>query len=598
MKKIISIILCILTIASCFVFSTSAEESEYKDVSAESLLKCSTQWNSWSAPKYTIDKSIVNDRVAVRGYKFWRSDYGRNPAFNQNDVWIEYRYKEYKEIDTIDIYVERKVANKYVLEVLVMGEWVKFDAVTDANAPSYVEDGKTYNDVAVISFDIDKMFGELKAKYPDDYGHLPDGNLTTKKFRFKLVYSDQWNPPIFYETVVMAKKGEVPALDVPDDAELSTNAALSGHMYASTSLKSPARYPFFAADNTTSNFWQAAEASSNEWIKSEFDKPYDLSKLEIDFGGITTDKDNTFDVEIKLLGADGTWTTHSTKTGVKTTSKFETGKITVFEAASDADVLKNIRGVQLVFTNMAAGSSAAVNEITATIANEGKCIFLAGWMTSDRKEAVANGNIAVYGDAYASSTFDYVGISEPQYINDGQILAASYAWYAGYLSSGEHCGVVLNSPAGKASVTKVVLNFNDIITYEHVNSDWTRENKILGDYVIGFEIQAKQADGTFKKVAEGSSYDPTSKSYIVAFDFKEPVVTDDIRVVFTSNDSGFAYLKELEVYASDVPYGDATTNGYCTYPTQRKVANATKNFATPFVQYRAAFMNLISPVSK
>lgn len=597
MKKIIAMILCILTLISCFVFNASAEEEEeYQDISKESLLDCSTQWNYYSAPKYTIDGKIEG---AITGYEFWRSDYSRNENFNINDVWIEYRYKEYKEIDTITLYVHRYETHRqqYILKVMVMGRWIEFPAVLTKGAPAYTNSkGKEYPESAVLTFDISEMVKKLKQDHPGEYDYLEGENLTTKKFRFYLKYPDQYTPPLFHETIVMGKKGETPALDVPDGAEVATNAALSGKMYASSSASG--KYPAMGADNTTANYWQAKNTTDGEWIKAEFDKPYNLSKLQLDLCGITTDKINTFDVEVKLLGADGTWSSYATKTGISTIKGFDDHKISIFESTGDDDILENIRGIQVVFTNVTSGSIPTMNEIIATIADKGECIFLAEWMTDDRKASISNGNIAIYGTAYASNTFEYIGISETSYINDGQIIDSSPCWYAGTMGTGEYCGVKLALPEGeKATVNKVVLHFTDYITWDYYNMiTQVRENTVKDDYVLGFEVQARKSDGTYEKIASGSSYDKLSKSYIVSFDFANGVVTDDIRVVFTSNDAGYAYIKEIEIYATDVEYGDSTQNGYSSFVHDRRKPKATTDFALPHVVYRAPFMDIISPL--
>ena len=596
MKKFIALILCILMIVPCFVFSTSAEEEAFHDISKESLLKASSQWNYYSAPKYTIDGKIDSVTCEVGGYEYWRPNApGRDPSVNIKDSWIEYRYSEYKEIESVVMYaVKHNTNTRYRLQALVMGEWYELPALynNDAEIYKYTYDKKEYNGgTIIIKWDIDEMVKKYNQANPDK--PLPEGNLNTKKFRVYFDYSDQWAPPIIFETIITGRKGVVPAFDVPDDAELSTNAALSGHMYASSSQKSPASYPAFGADNVTSTAWLSANTTDGEWIKAEFDKPYNITNLTLDFGGAS--EVYSFNIEVELLQDDGTWQTEATK-AITTSKSFDNTAVNIFEG-DDINCLENIRGIKVTFTGLN-GKPAMLSEMNATIAGGGKCIFLAGWMTTDRKQSVALGNIAIYGKAYCSSAFDYIGISEVSYINDGQILDSSPAWYAGELGKGEYCGIALNIPNGKkATVTKVILNFNDVITYDYTNPiTYNRENKVKDDYVLGFDLQAKQADGTYKTIASGTSYDTTSKSYIVAFDFTD-LVTDDIRVVFTSNNAGYAYLKEIEVYASDVEYGSAT-NGYCNFPHQRSKAKGTTSFGTPFFNYRAAFMDLVAPISK
>lgn len=593
-KRTIALILCLLMLVPCFLFGVSAEgatEEPFVDISKESMLKASSQWNYYSAPKYTIDGDL--NAVAAGGWAYWRPNApGRDPSVNLSDTWIEYRYKEYKEIDTITMYARKYTSNmKFRLQVLIMGEWHEFPALNMNTAPiyKYTYDGKEYNgDTIMLVWDTDVIIEQYNAAHPDN--PIEPGNLNTKKFRVYFDYADQWNPPIIYETVIMGRTGKVPEFEVPDDAELSTNAALSGHMYASSATLG--RYPALGADNSIASSWQSDNKTDGEWVKAEFDKPYDITNLSLNFGGIVDTY--SFTVDVSLL-YDDAWEFYET-VDVTTSSDYEDALIDIFNG-NDDNALKNVRGVKVVFSELN-GKPAVISEINAKIANGGKCIFLAGWMTNDRKSSVANGNIAIYGKAYASATFDYLGISDVSFINDGQILDPSPCWYAGDMGTGNYCGVTLGLDEGeKATISKIVLNFNDYITWDYYNMiTQVRENKVKDDYILGFELQAKQADGTFKTIATGSSYDSISKSYIVSFDFTD-LVTDDVRVVFTSTDAGYAYLKEIEIFSSDVEYGDEAINGYSSFAHDRKKPKASTTFATPHIVFRAAFMDIISPLS-
>ena len=590
-KRIISLILCLLMIVPFFSFSTFAaeeEEAEFEDISAESLLKASSQWNYYSAPKYTIDGKL--DSVAAGGYEYWRPNApGRDPSVNIKDSWIEYRYKEYKELDTITMYARKYNTNmRYRLKVLIMGEWYEFPALNMNTAPiyKYTYDGKEYNgDTIMLIWDTDKLIEQYNKDHPDS--PLPEGNITTKKFRVYFDYTDQWAPPIIYETRIVGRKGDTPAFDVPDDAELSTNAVLGGHMYSSSAVLG--RYAAMGADNAVATSWLSKGTDDGDWIRAEFDKAYDIDSLSINFGGIT-DITASYTVDVSLL-RNGAWSFYGSY-DVTTDKDYEKAIVDIFNTKEEA-----VEGVKVVFNDVN-GKQSALSEITATISDGGKCIFLSGWMTNDRKSSVANGNIAIYGTAYASSSFDYTGISEVSYINDGQIIESSPCWYPIDMGKGQYCGVDLNLGEGKtANVSKIVLHFTDYITWDYYNMvTQVRENEITDDYILGFDLQAKQADGTYKTIAQGSSYDKTTKKYIVSFEFTD-LQTDDIRVVFTSNDAGFPYLKELEVFTTDIDYGNIAINGYSSFAHQRSVPKATTSFGSPLVIYRAAFMNLISPLA-
>ena len=593
-RRIISLILCLLMLIPSFAFSSFAaeeeeEENPFVDISKESMLKASSQWNYYSAPKYTIDGDL--DGVAAGGWAYWRPNApGRDPSVNIKDSWIEYRYREYKELDTITMYARKYNSNmRFRLKVLIMGEWYEFPALNMNTAPiyKYTYNGKEYNgDTIMLIWDTDQLIEQYNKDHPDS--PLPEGNITTKNFRVYFDYTDQWSPPIIYETRIVGRKGATPAFDVPDDAELSTNAALSGHMYSSSAVLG--RYAAMGADNAIASSWKSQATTDGEWIRAEFDKAYDLDSLSINFGGIS-DFSASYTVDISFL-KNGSWSFYDTF-DVETSSDYEKAILEVF---NDPEEGKGISGIKVVFNDVN-GKASALSEITATIADGGKCIFLAGWMTNDRKSSVANGNIAIYGKAYASTTFDYLGISDVSFINDGQIIESSPCWYAHEMGKGQYCGVDLNLGEGKTTkVTKVVLHFTDYITWDYYNMiTQVRENEITDDYVLGFDLQIKQADGTYKTVASGSSYDKTTKKYIVSFDVNEE--TSDVRVVFTSNDAGYPYLKEVEVFTDSMDLGNKTINGYSTFAHQRSIPKATTSFATPYVVYRAAFMNIIAPLA-
>ena len=116
-------------------------------------------------------------------------------------------------------------------------------------------------------------------------------------------------------------------------------------------------------------------------------------------------------------------------------------------------------------------------------------------MTTNRKQSTANGNLAIYGEPYATSVFDHLGISDISYINDGAIADADYAWFAKSFEKGQYCGVTLKE---SKTVNKVTLYFNDAIIGGYNAREY---------YVIGFDVQVKLNDGTFKTVASGTNLD-------------------------------------------------------------------------------------------
>lgn len=574
MKKILSLILCLLMIVPCFALCVSAEEAgtgEFKNIAAEASLKETSNWDANQKAKYAIDTKFD-------GWFFWRPSYpGRSDCpddYDPDNQYLEFSFREYKEIDEVIIYdgINSTPPNndiQYTLKAVVLGEWVEVATINQKDVTETHTAGNMKMKKVIL-------------EAPDTFG--ADG-LVTKKLRIYFDYGGSWNVPLVNEVEIMGRKGKTPAFDLPDGALLNTNAALGGQWSASSSARNA--YPALAGDDVPTTNWKSNVSTNNEWVQSIFDKPYDISYVGINLSNITMAEGDTntytYNVTVQTLKG-GVWS--ELKTLDITTSTTPADNIDV-----SSDALTGIEGIKVIYNNTN-GKPAAAGEIVATIANGGKCIFLYDYLTTSRKESIANGNVAIYGEAYASSSFAYSGVAaDPYFINDGVNNFAGEAWIAGSLATGEYCGVALEKPA---TITKVTLYFADIITWESIDiiTDEVKDGN-TSDYVLGFDIQAKQTDGTYKTIASGTSYNEKAKEYVVSFDIKEPVSTDDVRILFKSSHAGYAYLKEIEIFSSDLVYG-----GYTTFPHSRKNYTATSSFAKSFIPVRAKFLDQISPLQE
>ncbi|MBQ8840361.1 MAG: hypothetical protein IJ004_03460 [Clostridia bacterium] len=495
---------------------------------------------------------------------------------------------------------------KYTIKALIFGEWKILGIAYNNDLTYYVPEGEN----AVQGGN--NAFVEIPFYEYDEEGNLVlDENGDPKPFkantknvriecteygRYAKWYTDQgydpdksplwdhwWKMPVMHEVIIMGRKGYKPEFDVPEGALLSTNAALGG--FANATSATNARYPGLGNDNVSTTSWKGNNVGGVDEFWIDFDTAYAISTVSLNFGGMS-EIDSGVDLIYTLSVKKGNnWTVIKQGERVTTITDVITDKL-------NADKLKTytlneagIQGVKISFTSSKKNGEdvkPVVNEIIAQITKgttPEKTIFYADYMTVARKASTATGNLACYGTAYASSSFEYSSISDPSYIMDGNISDDSFSWFAANFDTGTYCGVVLKEAH---EITKVVLYFNDAIT----------EGK-PEEHVMEFEIQAK-VNNQYVTIGSGTSYDADKKSPIVSVEVT-PTMTDDIRVVYITNGMVFPYLKELEVYSSDYIYGpylgymlDSSRTLHGRYPTE--------DFATRSAVKRASYLDIISPI--
>ena len=558
MKKIISLIICVLMIVPCFAFAAFAEgEAVDRNIADIGSTYATSNWNNDSNARWMIDG------IKDSWWQFWRPGSkeqpgGRNETVDDANQYFGLKYTKYYEFIEVDLYVlkyDSKNNINYNLKALVMGEWVDLGTVKNSEMTDTYKMG-------------DSTYGKISFKL-DDY-------VTTKNIRICLSNyginpggsGNYWDVPIVQEIEVIGKEGKAPEFDVPEGAVLSTDAVLGGMCSASSSAIPT--YPAKACDNNKAgSYWQADYETDGEWWMTEFDKAHPIDSISVNFGGSTDGVSFTYD--ISLLGTDGKWKTVVSGQTANTTA-------TVADATTFPIDTKEATALKITFTG-ATGGAALISEIGAHIADGGKCIFLADYMSAERQKSTAAGNIACYGTPYASSTLGYAGAAYVESINDGKIANTSPSWFADSRGKGEYCGVVLKE---KHTINKVVLYFNDDVTGD-----------VSGDHVLSFEIQVNDGED-FITVGRGTSYDKDRKKYVASIELDRAIETDDVRVVFTSNGLLYPYLKELEVYEGDFVYG-----GYVGFPTNYTEGGAalTKSFADKTVALRAKILDVRSPIA-
>ena len=646
MKRILSLILCVLMLVPCFAMIITAEDTgisdEYKNFALDDGVGSygSSKWNNDSDPKY------INNGELWDSYRFWRPEgVGRGPTVDDSLQYCGLKYNaHYYEVDKVVLYVDHWGPENdilYTIKALVLGEWVE---IGSARAAKGVGDEK-HEGLDIITIDVENVVTKNIRVECTEWGRWAtsciqrdengdpvldkDGNyIYNNGFDDPNTPEDEtgpnwhhwWKVPIVHEVQTWGTEAPAPPWDVPDGAILSTNACLSGFAGASSVNTFLGTYPALSNDNVKMPtlsvaipYWQAGQAGAQS-VWSTFDQPYDIDNVSVNFGGSVDGMTMKYDVQVESIDpvtGEKTWETIAVDQTVTTSVAGQDDIVFTFDGKK-----KNATAVKVIFKEVSGGSGlalltemgalisadniqratdengkfivengeyvAAKNEIGETVVLN-KCVFLNDFLTPDRKQSTSVKNLACFGSAYASSVMTYANISSVDYINDGGILDENFSWFSSTFVKGTYCGVELKE---NYNVSKVVMYFNDPITGD-----------VNGDCVMEVDIQYKNAEGKFVTAKEGvTSYDSKNKTYVVSVMFDAPVNTNDIRVVYNSNGMVFPYIKELEVYSNDFFY-----DAYLGYnPGQRpmggKVANTADELAPRTLIPRSKYLDKISPI--
>ena len=626
MKRILSLILCVLMLIPCLAAIVSAAEinDEYRNFAIDEGMGsyASSIWNQDSDPKY------INNGVLEDSYRVWRPQgVDRNPALDDRVQYCGLRSSsKYYEVQNITIYldIDDPVKNniRYTIRALVLGEWKVIGEGYNSQSTPVAGDRETLGKLEIDVEDV--VTREIRIECSEWGRHslynkdvlglspdlLPDDPETPDVDESKLPTSwhDWWKVPIVHEVQTWGCEAPPPPWDVPFGAVLSTNACLGGMADATSTNTFMNIYAALATDDkiapdtiTPKPYWQAGKKGSGQAVWTIFDRPYDIDNVTANFGGSIDGMTMKYDVQILL--EDGTWEYIAQGLEVSTSVDMQEN-ITVAEFATP----KRAAGVKFIFTEVTGGQSQAIlTEMGAEInsnykvfdedrnemVDANKCVFLRDYMTANRKQSTAVGNLAIFGSAYASSVMTYANISAVDYLNDGGVAKnEDFAWFANTFVKGTYCGIVLKEAY---KVDKLVLYFNDpvIDNYVYGNTSFSGGN---GSNVMEFDVQVK-VDGEFKTIKSGlTSYDKTNHEYIVSVQFDEPVLTDDVRVVYTSNGMVFPYMKEFEVYSSEFTYRAYLGYQIGTRTNGGKVGNAIDDFAAKSLIPRSSYLDKISPI--
>ncbi len=598
LRKILPVALCLLMVLPTFIMGIAAANESLTGIPGDKSI-IGTDRQNWapngqgyhtSAWNYDRHSKYLNNGTYAHSYQYWQPSDPARPngaGVDPTKQHVGFSFDDgYYLLDEIVIYAnsyDKGYNNiKYTVEALILGEWVEVGV-------GYQDDGTPSDkggDVTRLSIklthpnaadgdDINtnniRIWCSEYGSYAKRYGEYANQPPT---------WHDWWLTPCMQEVELWGVTGYRPEFDVPLNAYLVTNAALSG-MIGADNGSVDMRYPGMAGDDDITTSWKARRTgASNVW--AEFDKAYMIDNVGFNIGGCggaDAGLTLTYDVYILKSGtaADGVWEkVAENKTAVtQSESKYE---LVEFEQPVEA------LGMKIEFTSVKDSADksqrAVASELMALISDGGKCIFLADYITTAKKISTATGNLACYGAAYASSSFSYAGISKTSSIIDGNVSYADAAWIAETYVLGTYVGVTLKEAH---NVTKVVLYFSDILGGTN------------GENVFEFDLQAK-INGKFETIATATSYDAAKKSYVVSIELPEAVYTDDVRIVFTSDAQTFPYLKEFEVFEKDFYYSSFVGYALDSSKTMGGPA-ATKQFGDRTTAKRGKYFDKQSPLS-
>ena len=439
-----------------------------------------------------------------------------------------------------------------------------------------------YNKDGTVVRDDQGNIATQMVKY-DRYFFEYDSNGKVKITQKLASHHDWWLVPIIHEVYIWGHQAvNTPRFDVPEGAEVVTDAALGGMASATTSA--PNQYPLLGNDRSNTTQWIANDYENQSyWIEFDQNKDYTIGDVILNFGYMSEDTEKTVGTAGTQLVYDfyvrrnGNWELFAGGEEVTTDSA---------EVLMTYHINGDISGIKVTFTSsIKNGKNAppAITDTNALISDGEQCVFLSGYLNAYRASSIAQGNLAPYGEAYCSSSFDYSNISDVTFINDGQTSdLEAFSWYAESFLKGTYCGIKLKE---SEDVTKVTLYFNDIILQGKPE-----------EHVMVFDIQAL-VNGEYITIKEGvTSYDPVKKSSIITVVLDQPVRTNDIRIVYQANGMVFPYLKELEIYAGQKLY--SAFDNYMLDTSVRTLHGraATTDFAQKTIVKRAKYMELVAPL--
>ncbi len=552
MKRILSTLIALLMLVSCFsmlVFAEEQEEpSEYpeglENVALKGLGYCSSMKNSnWTPPK-----SINNGLDYTEDWRGWEPKYptispGQNTAngFKGEYCGIKFLNREYYEVYeirmSIGLHSQYTQNVTYTIQALVEGEWNEIAVLHDSEAKNIKLDTSDEDKDGDKTEYLYSSYEDAMQRDTSNY-HIGaelscvlETPVTTNNIRVYVSDFGKKYPggdvlifPYIYEVELVGKLGKTPDIDLPEGATFSQNAAYNSIPYA-TSSKS-LEYPYLAIDGKDTTAWSPKSLEAGQTLSLVLSKEYTVDKILLNFGTLkegATPVNYQFKLEIYK---DGAW-----QKVADGNSYNQANNNYITEYTLSAPTKTN--QVRVVF-EQALTSAPSIYEFEVNITGE-RTYYLEERFTAFEKNSSAKGNLAILGEAYASANI--LPYSDPSYINDGKYFADSEVWFPGNLTVPVSCGVKLDK----------AYSINKVVVY-CANPDK------IGYGVMKFNIIAN-IDGKSEIIATGDAYDPAKMidgiqtRYATIYEFPQGITTDDIKIEFIRSSSTIPNVLELELYS-------------------------------------------------
>ena len=499
-------------------------EEPYNVARVENALAyASSEKNTLWTPSVALNDGKYNNGTQSN-WQGWECGYpdiiygaDTSAGFSGQYFGIKFTNKEYYEISEMYFNTGLHAAMghqnaKFTVQCLVEGMWVTVKEFYDSDTKpvSY----ESYEE----AMEKDTSFYHI----PSEYRFTLDTPVNTNNVRVTISEYAKNYPggdvlifPYVYEMELIGVRGETPELELPEGAYVSTNVGY--HSYPSASSSTSYKYPYNAIDGKVTTSWSPKGREAGEYLMLSYVDAKKINKAVVNFGEYLAGVDYTdYKFNIEAL-VNGEWIVLASGHSLDTANSTQTTEYTFNEVEATA--------VKLVLTE---GFTKRPNiyEFETHLSND-RTYYLEDRYDSFQRLSASKGNIAIIGTPYANR--DFAPYSDVNYIVDGQIDEYAYVWFTGVIDMPSYCGVTFHE---MQTIDRVALYF-------HTPAE-------EGIDIMGIQIQAK-IDGEYVTLVTTKSYDKDLK-YCPAFKF-DPVVTDDIRILYTSGNGTFAHLKELEIYS-------------------------------------------------
>ena len=179
MKKIVSLILCLLMIVPLFAFSVyAAENANASDGKSDEAYNFATvgsayatsKWNNDSDPKY------INNGDRSDSYRYWRPQgHGRNIYLDDTAQYCGLKFQDgnYYKIQEVVIYSYMENPDNdylFTIEALVLGEWVEIGSSRNISENNVFYQNVNENKVGALTIDVvDTVTKHIRLKV-SEYG--------------------------------------------------------------------------------------------------------------------------------------------------------------------------------------------------------------------------------------------------------------------------------------------------------------------------------------------------------------------------------------------------------------------------------------------